>query len=118
MFDGLFDYTDGHFRGRCHLTIFTPEGGHTTVLLTEIDHPGGRTVTNAIEAIASLVVHTFSLDPQQVQFLQHVPRENRYFVVDFRWESGPDGEPMATAPEWHPFTPTEAIIKRGNKPSA
>jgi hypothetical protein len=116
-YDGLFDYTDGVFSGRCYLTLFPPsenappaEHEHVTVLLTEIGYPG-RTVTNAIEAIASLVVHSFDLDPSSVAFVQCVPREG-YFLVDFCWGRDLEGELRAAAPEWHPFTPTEIMLQR------
>ncbi len=99
MFDGLFDYTVGPFAGQCHLTV--TEGERTIVLASEINE--GRTVTNAVEAIATKAIQTFQIDPQQVLFIQHVPQEG-YFEVHFHWELGPDGRPVATAPEWEPFT--------------
>lgn len=101
-FHGRFDYTDGPFHGHCLLALFSRKEDPEQVIVFLRQSPrAGRTVANAIEAIAVQVIVRFSLDPAQTRFIHHVPAEQRYFEVAFTFQPDPDGALEANNAQWH-----------------
>jgi hypothetical protein len=92
-------------------------------IITELPDNPGKSVTNAMEWIATVVVHRFDLDPARTRWIEHYPDrhpsgregdrvfDESFSLVSLGWERGrsPWGQPSpwASGVDWQPLTRAE-----------
>jgi len=90
------------------------------VIITELPDNPGKSVTNAMEWIATVVVHQFDLDPARTRWIEHYPDrhppgregdrvfDESFSLVSLGWEHArsPWGQPSpwASGVDWQPLT--------------
>jgi len=108
----VLPYQSRRQRGECQVRILQGKT-QTVVMATELGENPGKSVTNAIEDIATQVVTAFHLTPASTRFIEHYNEESyaadkrageppTYDEVTFMWH----GE-KATSPTWRRLQPHE-----------
>lgn len=93
------------FTSHCYLRIMQT-GQETLVIATEVSTNPGKSITNAIEIIATDAVKCWQLDPSKTRFIEHYTPESsegadeEYKEVRFTW----NGQ-QADDPNWHKLSP-------------
>jgi len=107
--DIIFFYTPPGrgVRARCRIRIYRAHAA--VVVITELPDNPGTSVTNAIEYIATCVMHDYKLDPRTTTWVEHYPgqadRPETWDVVTFEWIG--NAVICATTPRWRPSSAEE-----------
>lgn len=103
----------------CGLCIVR-DGEQIVVVLTELPHNHGMSVTNAAEEIATQVRQSFGLDPDQTRWIEHYPEQQHrirsrvhtepptYDKVIFTWDNY-----KASEPTWQRLSGEEGEVLLG-----
>lgn len=94
----------------CLVTIYHDLNNDNVALVvfTELASNQGKSVTNSSEAIASLIVRDYELDPSKTTFVEHygplsyhfstAPHCNdHYSTISYQWENGKAHRPVWSA---------------------
>jgi hypothetical protein len=91
----------GIWKIRCRVRIFYPHPEVQTVIVTDMGFKSGWFVPCKVEALATLIVEEFGLNPDLVIWIEHYSRQFKqpscpdFSEVTFDWSTG-----KAANPEW------------------
>ncbi len=120
MTDTTFSYqVEGHpDAAQCRLRVFE-QGDRAVVLATALPDQPGPSITEVAEVLATQVAEQYSLDPEQIVWIEHYPEAQRpefggelpggtFDLVEFTWEDS-----QAQRAVWSPLTREEVEVMTG-----
>lgn len=103
--------TYGHRRARCGMDLLELDDQRLQVTFTELPDNRGRSVTNAIEELAELLMLWRDLPLSRLRFVEHYPERPRapetFDEVTFKLT-----EPLPKLPIWRRLTPAQVQYPR------
>lgn len=97
----LFAYkSPNRFDGVCRIERIVLRDKRTVIICEQVSENPGMSITNAVEEIAFQVCGWYEIDPEQLVWIEHYPRETGYLRVSFTVQP-PAG--MFAGPSWIPM---------------
>ncbi len=104
--------------GRCRVRLYKLKNGVQTVLLTEVKHNSGESITTACDRIATDLTARWKINPRTTRWIQHNSPETdestEFVRLKFTWNS----EKTAEHPQWERLTVEQAELLTGEPLSA